>query len=89
MKTMRIYHVAKPVLQLGSVLSITMDMGLSLGPSMTPKLGYSWPSSNSDGTIPSTSRLRPLATYMFGPHRGLSLPVRTTTLRDELLIRKE
>ena len=90
MKIMKIYHATKPVHQLGSVLSISIDMGLSLGPSMIPELGCSWPSSNSDSRILSTSRLKhPLATYMFGPHRGLFLPVRIITLRAELLIRKQ
>ena len=42
---------AKPVHQLGSVHSISIDMGLSLGSNMTPKLGYSWPSSKSHNTI--------------------------------------
>ena len=40
--------------------------------------------------ILSTSRLKhPLAIDSFGPHRGLSLPVRIITLRAELLIRKQ
>ena len=90
MKIMKTCHVTGPVLRLGSVLRITMDMGLSLGPSMIPKLGYSWPSSNSDSRILSTSRLKdPFAIDMFGPHRVQFLPVRIITLRAELLIRKQ
>ena len=90
MKIIEIRHATKPVHQLGSVLSSSIDMGVSLGRSMKPELGSSWPSSNSDSRILSTSRLKPtLATYMLGPHRGPSLPVRIITLRAELLIRKQ
>ena len=37
----KIYHVTRPVLRLGSMLSISMDMGLSLAASLIPELCYS------------------------------------------------
>ena len=90
MKSIKIYHVTKPVLQLCSVLSISMDMGLSLVASLTPELCYSSSASNSDSTILSISCLKPsLATYMFASRRACSSPVRIITLRALLLIRKQ
>ena len=50
-------------------------MGLSLGSSMIPKLGYSWPWSKSDSTILRTSCLKAApATHSFGPQPELSSP---------------
>ena len=82
MTIMKICSMRKPVLQLISALRMRMDMAPSLCSSMTPKLGYSWPSSNSDSRILSTSRLKdPLAIDMLSPHCVQFLPVRIITLR--------
>ena len=80
MKSIKIYHVTRPVLQLCSVLNISMDMGLSLVASLTPELCYSSSASNSDSTILSISCLKPaFATYMFASRRACSSPVRIIT----------
>ena len=82
MKSLKIYHVTKPVLQQIFALSISMDMGLPLEASLTPKLCYSWPSSKSDSTILRTSCLKhEFATNMFAPNCRCSSPARIITLR--------
>ena len=90
MKSIKIYHVTRPVLHLGSALSISMDMGLPLEASLTPKLCYSWPSSNSDSTIRSTSCLKhAFATNRFAPNCLCSSPARIITLRASASKRKQ
>ena len=49
----------KPVLQLGSALSITTDMGILQKLCLIPKLCYSSGASSSDRWVASTSRLKP------------------------------
>ena len=90
MKSVTFLMRTESVQQLGSMLSITTDMGLVLDLSLIPKLCYFSPASRSDRWIRSTSRLKTrLATHSFGPERGCSSPVRIITLRALTSLRKQ
>ena len=88
-KTMEITsqpYAPRPVLQLGSALSIITYMGLPEELCLIPKLCYSSPASSSNRWIASTSRLKPaFAMHSFASQGGSSFPARIITLRANTL----
>ena len=90
MKSVKFYHVTKPVHQLGFALMIIMYMPFTQDLSLIPKLGPFVFLSRSDIRITSTSHLKTrLATNMFAPNGRLLSPGRIITLRALASKRKQ